>query len=122
MTTQPFSPPQQEFGTLRLQVSTALGAFPVPNAVIEVLTENGGALLYRGITDQSGIADGLALPAKPREASQNAATAPDSAARYIVNITHPAFVPQTHPVSLYTEIKTILPVVLIPILPNGRRS
>ena len=72
--------------------------------------------------DQSGIADGLALPAKPREASQNAATAPDSAARYIVNITHPAFVPQTHPVSLYTEIKTILPVVLIPILPNGRRS
>ena len=122
MTTQPFSPPQQEFGTLRLQVSTALGAFPVPNAVIEVLTENGGALLYRGTTDQSGIADGLALPAKPREASQNAVTAPDSAARYIVNITHPAFVPQTHPVSLYTEIKTILPVVLIPILPNGRRS
>ena len=76
MTTQPFSPPQQEFGTLRLQVSTALGAFPVPNATIEVLSENGGALLYRGITDQSGIADGLALPAKPREASQNAVTAP----------------------------------------------
>ena len=43
MTTQPFSPPQQEFGTLRLQVSTALGAFPVPNATIEVLSENGGA-------------------------------------------------------------------------------
>ena len=108
MTTQPFSPPQQEFGTLRLQVSTALGAFPVPNATIEVLSENDGTR--------------LSLPAKPREASQNAATAPESAARYIVNITHPAFVPQTHPVSLYTEIKTILPVVLIPILPNGRRS
>lgn len=122
MTTQPFSPPQQEFGTLRLQVSTALGAFPVPNAVIEVLSGNGGALLYRGRTDESGIADGLALPTKPREASQNAVTAPDSAANYIVTITHPSFAPQTHPVSLFTETKTILPVVLIPVLPNGRRS
>lgn len=122
MATQTFSPPQQEFGTLRLQVSTASGAFPVPNAVIEVLSENGGTLLYRGITDQSGIADGLALPAKPRDASQNAVTAPDSAAHYIVTITHPSFVPQTHPVSLFTETKTILPVILIPILLNGRRS
>ena len=122
MTTQPFSPPQQEFGTLRLQVSTALGVFPVPNAVIEVLSGDGGTLLYRGITDESGIADGLALPAKPSEASQNPVTAPDSAQRYTVTITHPYFFPQTHPVSLFTETKTILPVILIPILPNGRRS
>lgn len=122
MTTLPFSPTQQEFGTLRLQVSTALGAFPVPDAIIEVLSENGGTLLYRGITDESGIADGLALPAKPREASQNAVTAPNSAQRYTVTITHPSFLSQTHPVSLFTETKTILPVVLIPILPNGRRS
>lgn len=122
MTTQPFSPPQQEFGTLRLQVSTALGAFPVPNAVIEVLSENGGTLLFRGTTDESGIADGLSLPAKPREASQNPDTAADSAVRYTVTVSHPVFIPQTHPVFIYTAVKTILPVVLIPILPNGRRS
>lgn len=123
MTTQSSPPPSSiDEGTLRLQVSTALGAFPVPGAVIEVSADDDGALLYRGVTDESGIADGLTLPANPRAESQNAATAPESARRYTVTITHPSFFPQTHPVSLFTGTKTILPVVLVPVLPNGRRS
>ena len=121
MPIQDFSPSGQDFGTLRLQVSTALGAFPVPNAVIEVLDRDGSTMLYRGITDESGIADGLALPANPIAESQNAATAPDSPRQYTVTVTHPLFAPQTHPVFLFAQTKTILPVVLVPILLTERR-
>ncbi len=122
MPIQDFSSPLQDFGTLRLQVSTALGAFPVPNAVIEVLSGDGGTMLYRGVTDESGIADGLSLPANPAEESQNAETASQSPRRYIVTVTHPLFTPQTHPVFLFARIKTILPVVLVPLLPAERRQ
>ena len=121
MPMQDFSPSAQDFGTLRLQVSTALGAFPVPNAVIEVLDRDGSTILYRGITDESGIADGLALPANPIEESQNAETAPRSPQRYTVTVSHPLFAPQTHPVFLFAQTKTIRPVVLVPILPTERR-
>ena len=121
MPMQDFSSPVQDFGTLRLQVSTALGAFPVPNAIIEVFDHDGGTMLYRGHTDESGIADGLALPANPAAESQNAETARQSPQRYIVTVTHPLFTPQTHPVFLFAQIKTILPVVLIPLLPTERR-
>ena len=110
------------FGTLRLQVSTAMGAFPVAAATVEVSTDNGATPLYRSTTDQSGIADDLALPANPREASQSPATALDSPRRYTVTVTHPAFLPQRHSVSLFVGIKTILPVVLVPRLPSERRA
>ncbi|MBR5572232.1 MAG: hypothetical protein IKV99_06270 [Oscillospiraceae bacterium] len=122
MPIQDFSSPLQDFGTLRLQVSTALGAFPVPDATVDVFDRDGGTMLYRGRTDESGIADGLALPANPAAESQNAETAPQSPRRYIVTVSHPLFTPQTHPVFLFARIKTILPVVLVPLLPTERRS
>ena len=65
MTTQPFSPPQQEFGTLRLQVSTALGAFPVPNAIIEVLSENGGTSSTAALPTKAALP--MALPCLPSQ-------------------------------------------------------
>lgn len=121
MTTFPSPlPPSSPHGMLRLQVGTAQGAFPVSGAVIEVSTDDGGTILYRGVTDASGIADGLSLPANPRAASQNPATADESPRLYTVTITHPAFQPQTHPVSLFDGITTILPVVLVPVLPRER--
>lgn len=118
MTTQIPSPAPAQ-GTLRLQISTALGAFPVADAVIEV-SADGGTLLYRGRSDNNGIADGLTLPANPAAQSQNAATAYGSGRRYAVRVQHPLFFPQTHPVYIYAAIKTILPVVLIPALPSER--
>ena len=63
---QPFLEGNPGRGTLRVQVSTARGAFPVNRAVVEVAVMLGGArvLLYRKRTDSSGIADGFTLPAK----------------------------------------------------------
>ena len=74
---QPFLDGNPERGTLRVQVSTALGAFPVNRALVEVAVMLGGGRvpLYRRRTDSSGIADGFILPAKPFYESQSPSTA-----------------------------------------------
>lgn len=121
MTTQILSPAALPYGTLRLQVTTALGAFPVPAAVIEVCEGDNGTLLYRGISDENGVADGLTLPANPAVDSQSAATAHGSARRYTVTVRQINYVSQMHSVCIFADTKTILPVVLIPVLPRERR-
>ena len=54
---QPFLEGNPERGVLRVQVSTALGAFPVNRALVEVAVMLGGGRvpLYRRRTDSSGI-------------------------------------------------------------------
>ena len=69
MPKQEFSLPQWEpflsghpgRGTVRVQVSTAEGAFPVTGARVEVSAKVQGIaiLLYRQMTDESGIVQGL---------------------------------------------------------------
>ena len=125
MTTQAFSLQQlQPFlagnpgrGTLRVQVFTALGAFPVPQALVEVAVMIGGArvLLYRKRTDSSGIAEGFVLPAKPVYTSQSPGTAGSSAVNYLVSVRHPAYesVPELN-ARVFAGAKTILPVMLTP--------
>lgn len=105
-------------GTLRIQVSTAGGAFPVPQASVAVSRAFGGVsrTLYRGVTDISGILEGISLPALPDAYSQSAATAAQSGTDYQVSVYHPDFVPvNARPVTIYSDIETILPVVLEPI-------
>ena len=73
MTTIPMEPgPVDAFmqahparGTLRIQVTA--GPFPVAGAQVEVFRRFGQLrqVFYRGVTDQSGILQGIALPALP---------------------------------------------------------
>ena len=100
-----------------MQVSTALGTFPVPRAIVEVAVMLDGArvLLYRKRTDSSGIADGFVLPAKPAYKSQSPGTAGDSAANYMVSVSHPAYESVSDlGVGVFADNKTILPVALTP--------
>ena len=55
---QPFLEGNPERGSLRVQVSTAYGAFPVNRALVEVAVMLNGArvLLYRKRTDSGGAA------------------------------------------------------------------
>ena len=115
---QPFLEGNPGRGTLRVQVSTARGAFPVNRAVVEVAVMLGGArvLLYRKRTDSSGIADGFTLPAKPCYESQNPGTAGDSMASYVVSVSHPSYEAVTDlPAGVFIGTKTILPVALTPV-------
>ena len=113
-----FNLARPERGTLRLQVSTARGTFPVAEAAITVTRSFGGVsqILYRGITDRSGILDGLSLPALPSSYAQNAATADQSGTDYQVSIYHPDYVPvNDRPITIFADIETVLPVMLTPL-------
>ena len=114
---QPFLEGNPERGSLRVQVSTAYGAFPVNRALVEVAVMLSGArvLLYRKRTDSSGIADGFILPAKPSYESQSPGTAGDSVASYVVSVSHPSYEAVTDlSAGVFIGTKTILPVVLTP--------
>ena len=128
MPKQEFSLPQWEpflanhtgRGTMRVQVSTAEGTFPVPDALVVVKAAVRGAVvpLYRQVTDQSGIVQDLVLPAMPFAAAQNPATAGRSATVYLVSIRHPRYVAVVdRPVDIYDTIETILPADLEPLAP-----
>ena len=104
-------------GTMRIQVSTADGTFPVPDAVVEVSAVIDGTSLplYRRKTNQSGIVDNLVLPAKPRFASQREETADQSGTLYTVTVTHSGFRPLTDKrVVIYDGVETIFPAALQP--------
>lgn len=105
-------------GTLKVQVTTGDGTFPVPQARVEVQRRFGDAarLLFKNVTDISGITDNMVLPALPASYSRSAATAPGSGTEYWVSVYHPSYLPFEMPVSLYDGIETILPVALEPYL------
>lgn len=103
-------------GTLKVQVTVGDGAFPVPQARVEVHRRFGDAsrLLFKNVTDISGITDNMVLPALPVSYSRSAATARDSGTEYLVSVYHPSYLPFEMPVSIYDGIETILPVALEP--------
>ena len=106
-------------GTMRIQVSTADGAFPVPDAVVAVSAVIDGTPLpiYRRKTNQSGIVDDLILPAKSRSVSQNEKTASQSGTLYTVTVTRPGFRPLTDKrVVIYDGVETIFPAALRPVM------
>lgn len=116
---QPYLRDHPGRGSLRIQVTTALGALPVKQAVTEVaiLLGDNRIPIYRKLTDESGLAEGFVLPAKPAGASQEADTARDSITMYRISVSHPGYLPlNDKPVEVFANIKTILPVVLEPIL------
>lgn len=106
-------------GTLRVQVSTARGTFPVPGARVEVSRVFGGVrrVLYSRVTDLSGIAGGMALPAQATASSLNEQTAMDSGTVYQVSVYHAGYLPlRLRDVEIYNGIETILPVALEPMV------
>lgn len=113
----PFLTENYARGTLRVQAYAAQGVFPVPNAVVEVSAVLDGTLLplYRRTTDQSGIADDMILPTKPKIDSQREETATGSGALYTVSVYHPDYLPLAgHKVVIFDGVETIYPALLFP--------
>lgn len=109
-------------GILKVQATAARSAFPVSGATVEVSVVINGEkyVLYNNVTDESGISDDMLLPARPSAFSQNSVTASDSGTQYEVSVYHPAFKALSAPVTMFDNIKTILPVVLKPMTANER--
>lgn len=108
--------------TLRVQVSTALGALPIEGAVVTVSTpaeETGErTLLYSVTTDEGGMTPPLELSAPPRAESMTPGTT-HPFALYTVEVRHPDFVPLAAlSVSAFSGVPAVLPVALTPLPEN----
>lgn len=111
-------------GTLKVQVSTAKGLFPVEGSIVEVATNINGrkTIIYRLVTDNSGIVDNIILPANPSSESQRSQTATGSGVNYLVSVSHPLYVDRTElPVTIFNNVVSILLVDLIPLFSGEGR-
>ncbi len=113
----PFLSENYARGTLRVQAYAAQGLFPIQDAVVEVSAVLDGTTLplYRRYTDESGVVDGLILPAKPKIDSQREETASGSGTLYTVSVYHPQYRSLTgHRVVIYDGVVTIYPALMFP--------
>lgn len=111
-----------EQGSLRLQVSTARGIFPVAGAEVEVYRDFGTLreTFYQGVTDESGIVDKILLPALPVALGQSADTAGISGTAYLVSVRHPRYQPLVaQQVLVFPRVETLFSVTLAPLGQEG---
>ena len=106
-----------ERGSVRVQVSTGRGLFPVEGARVEIYRRLGPepTVFYEGVTDASGIAEDIRLPALPAGWSQSAETAGISGTIYQAAVRHPQYsTVDGRPVTVFPRIETVLAVSLEP--------
>ncbi len=106
-----------EQGSLRVQVSAAQGIFPIPGASVEVYRDFGTLreTFYTGVTDASGIAEKILLPALPAALGLSSDTAGISGTAYEVSVSHPDYREPDHQrVLIFPRIESVLSVTLPP--------
>ena len=102
-----------EHGILRIQAFRGDQAIPLPNVHITVYKELDGQThtFFEGDTDESGLIDGIRLPAPARSGSTHPG-ASDPYATYRLAAEHPQFQPLNTTVDIFQNIKTVQPVQL----------
>ena len=82
-----------EQGSLRVQVSSGRGLFPCPARRWRSTTISArcGETFHTGVTDSSGIVEGILLPALPAAWGCSADTAGISGTAYSVAVRHPQY-------------------------------
>ena len=106
-----------EQGSLRVQVSAAQGIFPIPGAAVEVYRDFGAVreTFYTGVTDNSGIVEGILLPALPAAWGRSADTAGISGTAYSVAVRHPQYgLREQEQVLVFPRVESLLSVSLTP--------
>lgn len=100
-------------GTLRIQAFRADQAVPLPSVKITISKELDGTpqVFFQGVTDASGVLDGITLPAPPRSESQEPGQE-DPYATYLLRAELAPFAPLETPVDVFQGIKTVQPVQL----------
>lgn len=105
-------------GLIQVEVTTAGQAVPIPNATVIITQKNekGNSLLYMLITDDSGLAEAVPLPAPDKKYSESPDEVRKPFAEYQVGVYAPGFytVPEIT-VPVFSTIKSIQPVQMIPL-------
>ena len=90
---------------------------PIPGAAVEVYRDFGAVreTFYSGVTDSSGIADRILLPALPASLGLSSDTAGISGTAYTVAVSHPDYhCPEHQQVLVFPRIESVLAVTLPP--------
>ena len=105
-------------GLIQVEVTAAGQAVPIPNATVIITqkTDKGNSLLYMLITDDSGMAKAVPLPAPDKKYSESPDEVRKPFAEYQVGVYAPGFytVPEIT-VPVFSTIKSIQPVQMIPL-------
>lgn len=112
-------------GLIQVEVTAAGQAIPIPNATVIITQKNdkGNSLLYMLITDDSGLAEAVPLPAPDKKYSESPDEVRKPFAEYQVGVYAPGFytVPEIT-VPVFSTIKSIQPVQMIPLAELDRPS
>lgn len=111
-TYEAFRAQNQETGFLRIQAFAGRQVAPVPNATVLVTHTftDGTRRFASGVTDESGVLDGIALPAPSGSIAQTP-TGEMPYALYDIRVSHPDFRTEVfQQVPVFAGIKSIQPV------------
>lgn len=106
----------QEYGFLKVFVTTASGTIPLPGATVAVSQQENGqtVLLHTARTDTNGQTPIFSLPAPPLAYSESPGN-PTPFQMYLVETTLDGYVPVAkYQVPVYAQTQAILPIAMIP--------
>lgn len=108
-------------GYLRVRVSTARGAIPLPDAIVNISSsdKDNSGILASAVTDADGLTPKISLPAPPRQNSQQPNTA-NPYSNYNIEVALPGFYSQFYTnVPVFDGIAAIQSAELKPLAKNG---
>ena len=102
-------------GELKVQAYLARGAYPVPRVSVVVSKDfdEGERIFFSGETNDSGVIDGIVLPAPPRINSLEF-DSPDKVAVYKLKATKEGYEAVLRAVEIFDGVKTIQPIAMQP--------
>ena len=109
-------------GSLKVQIYTAQGAYPVPNAQVTVSKSfvDGIQVFYKGVSDEDGIVEIDNLPAPDKKASLDEYDTLPTYSNYDIEILHPDYAPvRYHNVQVFDGNKSVQPVEMVPLGENS---
>lgn len=116
----------QDNATLRVLVTTALGALPISGASVTISTvgenETDRTLLYTVETDSSGYTPPLSLDTPP-VANSLSPNMENPYATYTVQVQHPSFTPLASlNITMFPGIPSVVPIALTPLPENANNA
>lgn len=105
----------QEFGYLTVRVSTARGAIPLSDAIVNIRDgEDSATVLYSLISDSDGKTERVALRTPPAENSESPSGA-SAYAVYNIDVFKEGYIPlYFHNVPIFPSVISVQPAVMVP--------
>lgn len=107
-----------EIGYLKIRAFAASGAIPISNLKVVVSTNinNDTIIFYEGVTNQSGIIEGIKLPAPKLEV--NNLNTPNKT-KYLITATYSDNIKKIYEINIYENVSVIQNISITPTMNRG---